>query len=292
MMDQEVLTDPAVAGECNGGFIYLKVNAARGEGPGLVEKHAVEGFPTFVFLGPDGAEVDRQVGYVAKDEFLPLLKDVRAGNTLAALPGKIEKAPEDGALRAAYGKALLRRDRAPEAREHLEKAVALDPREANPSTAESLLALAFLRAMEEHSAAPVRAFLEKHPDGPLAVRAHRALVMNLLQDGDTKGAMASMDFLEGKGALEGQQRCHYAFLLATERKDGAKALAIADDERKKAPEAIHPPMARAFALSALGRHDEAVEQARKALEKAPEDAKGEGEGFLKRLEQARDEAKE
>lgn len=290
-MDREVLADAEVVAFCNGNFVVYRVDPGKGEGPALREKYGAAGDRTFVLLGPDGAVLDRQVGGAPREEFLALLKDIRAGNTFEALPGRIGKAPEDGALRLSYGRALLRRERTAEAREQFEKAVALDPEDAEAGTVEARMALAFLDAEARDSAEPLKAFAAKYAASPWAVPVHRALVRRSMGSHDLDGALASMAFLEDRGVLDLKQRCHYAFLLATEKKEGAKALAIAEDAAKRSPDEVYPLMARAFALSALGRHEEAVATAKEAVEKAPPEMKQEGQGFVERITKARDEAK-
>ncbi len=291
-MDREVSADPAVAAFRDANFVVCRVDAGAGEGPRLREAWGVDGYPTFVFLSPDGKEAERHVGSLSKEEFLALLEDERAGNTYEALPGKIERSPEDGSLRVAYGRRLLFRNLVPEARREFEKAVALDPEDARPWTPDARLRLALIEAQERHSPAPVLAFLEKYGDSPAGPEAQRQMIRHHLRKKDLAAAMGRMGLLEAKGALGLRQRCQYATLLAVEGKDAAGALAIAEDAARKDPEDVRPRMARAFALSALGRHDEAVEAAREAVGKAPEDLRSEGEGMVRRIEEARDEAKE
>jgi tetratricopeptide (TPR) repeat protein len=105
-LDAETFSDPAV-GKLMQGFVNLRVDAEKGEGPDLARRFAVRGFPTLVVVGPDGLEVDRIVGYVPAEVFQDELRRIQSGEgTLAALRKASESAPADVEAGMAYGAKL------------------------------------------------------------------------------------------------------------------------------------------------------------------------------------------
>jgi tetratricopeptide (TPR) repeat protein len=49
--------------------VAKKVHGRQGEGIDLVERYTLRGYPTVIFLEPDGAEIDRITGYRPPDKF-------------------------------------------------------------------------------------------------------------------------------------------------------------------------------------------------------------------------------
>jgi tetratricopeptide (TPR) repeat protein len=52
------------------GFISVRLDAEAGEGPAFVEKHNVVGYPTVLFLTPEGEEIDRIFGSMPVGDFV------------------------------------------------------------------------------------------------------------------------------------------------------------------------------------------------------------------------------
>ncbi len=66
-MDAETYTDSRVINRSES-LVCVKVDGdARGD---LIAKYKVDGYPTIVFLNPDGSEKHRVVGYKGPDDFL------------------------------------------------------------------------------------------------------------------------------------------------------------------------------------------------------------------------------
>lgn len=74
MMDKYTFTNPEVVSYVEQHYIAYKVDAEKGEGPALANKFRIRGYPTTVFLSPQGVEVGRQIGYVDAQQFLALLR--------------------------------------------------------------------------------------------------------------------------------------------------------------------------------------------------------------------------
>ena len=67
-LDAETYGNETVAALLNESFICLKVDAE--EHVDLVEEYDVFGYPTVLFLSPDGEEIGRIAGYEPPDKFL------------------------------------------------------------------------------------------------------------------------------------------------------------------------------------------------------------------------------
>ncbi len=75
-LDKVTYRDPEVIG-LSGSFVSLKLDAEKDpKGPELAEKYGVDGFPTILFLEPDGSLVGRIVGYLPAQDFALRMRKV------------------------------------------------------------------------------------------------------------------------------------------------------------------------------------------------------------------------
>lgn len=74
-MKANVFTDTEVAKYYNSTFINVAVDGEKGEGIELAKKYGVKGYPTFVFLNPDGSLAYQTSGYHNQKKFLELGKN-------------------------------------------------------------------------------------------------------------------------------------------------------------------------------------------------------------------------
>ena len=70
-LDRDVFADERV-GSATKSLVAIRLDAERG-GEKVAEKFRIEGFPTVLFLNPDGEIVSRVNGYVTRDQMLELL---------------------------------------------------------------------------------------------------------------------------------------------------------------------------------------------------------------------------
>jgi len=75
-MKRNVYSDPKVGEFYNKNFINLSIDAEKGEGVEIAKKYGAKGYPTFVFIHPDGSTLLQTRGYHKPDEFLELAKDL------------------------------------------------------------------------------------------------------------------------------------------------------------------------------------------------------------------------
>lgn len=68
-MDATTFKDEEVKSTLRGGFLVLKVNAEKGEGPSLKSKFAVAGYPTFVIVTSSGEQLAKVAGYRSATDF-------------------------------------------------------------------------------------------------------------------------------------------------------------------------------------------------------------------------------
>ena len=88
-------------------MVSVKINAEINKD--LVATYAVRGYPTIVFLNPDGSLRRRIAGFQPPDVFSPILDDVLKSDTeIFALSRQVSATPRDGLLRLDYGRVLAR----------------------------------------------------------------------------------------------------------------------------------------------------------------------------------------
>lgn len=61
-----------------GQFVPIKIDGEKGEGPELVKKHAIDGFPAILFLDSEGNVVHKILGYLPADAFAAEMDAARA----------------------------------------------------------------------------------------------------------------------------------------------------------------------------------------------------------------------
>ncbi len=110
-LDREVFPN-AVVGEAARGLVAVKVDAEAGDGPAVVERYHVVGYPTVLVLRPDGTEIDRIFGYVEPDAFAATLTDFLDGRgTIDVLREQVAAASGDLDLALDLGvRAIVRGD--------------------------------------------------------------------------------------------------------------------------------------------------------------------------------------
>jgi thioredoxin-related protein len=76
-MSRETFPDASVGSYFNKNFINVKLDMEDGgDGSAVAEQFAVNSFPTYLFLSPDGQLAYRSVGYMVPEDFVALGKEV------------------------------------------------------------------------------------------------------------------------------------------------------------------------------------------------------------------------
>ena len=79
MMDQQVYTDPAVAGWMNEHFVNVRLDGECDYGRKYVAEQKLEGYPTMYVFNDDGERISTIVGFKPAEELLLSLKNTGEG---------------------------------------------------------------------------------------------------------------------------------------------------------------------------------------------------------------------
>jgi thioredoxin-related protein len=69
VMDKNVFTNTEVGEKFNASFINYKIDAEKGEGNMLARKYTISGYPTYLFVNPEGDLVYRAIGSMSAAKF-------------------------------------------------------------------------------------------------------------------------------------------------------------------------------------------------------------------------------
>ena len=88
-------------------FVNVHVDAEKGEGKDLAKRYGANGFPTLVMVDAAGEELDRIVGYLPPDKFVPEVERVLRGEgTIPTLRKAAADKPDDLGAAIDLGKKL------------------------------------------------------------------------------------------------------------------------------------------------------------------------------------------
>ena len=106
VLDQKTYNDGRVTALTDR-MVSVKVNAEIDES--VAAFYAVRGYPTIVFLNPDGSLRRRITGFQPPEALSPILEDVLKNDTeIFALSHQVSATPRDGSLRLDYARVLAR----------------------------------------------------------------------------------------------------------------------------------------------------------------------------------------
>lgn len=269
-MERKVLADSVVAGYVDENFIPLRLEvAAPANRTTLRDLRAREDYaPAFVFLGPDGKEVDRVLGAVPKERFLEIVRAVTDGNHFIALKSRAAERPDDYDAQFAYGRRLAERDDSA-ARDVLAKVIALDPNDAKQTTVEARFHLADVTPEPGRTDALAK-FAAAYAASPFALTAQETVAPRLMARGDVAGAIQSFEVLREHDRLD-VWKGDYAHLLAFNGGNAELALRLNDERLAASPNVAEWLDTRAECLSRLGRYDEAIAAEEKAIANTSDD---------------------
>lgn len=113
----------------NKNFVSIKINGKKDAGPELKKQLSVYGYPTIVFVAPDGNEVDRISGWDGNTQnFLATLKAYLAGEgTLKSLLTQYESEPDNLELNSKLAEKYLSRWESSKAVPYFQNILRLDP---------------------------------------------------------------------------------------------------------------------------------------------------------------------
>lgn len=102
-LDAKVLATPEAA-LATSGYLVVRIDGEAGDGPAILERYNVVGYPTLLFLSSDGEEIDRLFGETTLADFTQACRDFPAGKgTLADAEKRFAERPTDFELAHAIG---------------------------------------------------------------------------------------------------------------------------------------------------------------------------------------------
>jgi len=159
-LDKVVYANSEVAEYANEEQINWKIDAEKGEGIELTKRYNVKGFPTIIFIDPDGKEIDRIVGFLKPADFLKVIKDFNNGvNTYGDLTRRLKENPDDATANYLMGKKLFDYMETDRSRQYFEKVLKIDKENASGYTDNAHLYFALLTNDLEG----LKDFSEKYP---------------------------------------------------------------------------------------------------------------------------------
>ncbi len=90
-LESEVLTDRQVREQLDR-LVAVRLDA-EGDGRADAQEFNIESYPTMVFLGPDGEELERIVGYLPPDKLRDEIARIQSGDTFFACLQALKKDP-------------------------------------------------------------------------------------------------------------------------------------------------------------------------------------------------------
>jgi thioredoxin-like negative regulator of GroEL len=274
MLERNTWGNPQV-GQLARPFVSVRVDAEKGEGVALARRFGVRGYPTIVFLSPDGREVHRESGYVPPSAFPAVVRTALEKLGSEAVAALADAVPEDLSLQLQAARVLARQKQTGQAAALVERAAQLAARQGPDAEAETLLARAWvarLQARPDLERQHLEDFLGRHPAHEAAGDVRASLAQALEAAGDLARALelhreAARQRPESVAVLNG-----FAWFCATHR------LAL-DEALPAALQAVQLSSGSAGVLDTLaevhharGEHEQALAVIEQAIENAPEDA--------------------
>ena len=164
----------------------MKIDAEKGEGVKLADRYNISGYPTTVFLKPDGTEIDRIVGYLPTEKFLAEIQRIQQGsNTYLSLEKAVREDPDDVGTLLSFARKV--ESRGGEGSRALRLWQRVDSLSAPQAGADTLarFKIAEYRSTNSNRPGPLRDFLEEHPGSAFQVEARRALIRIYRKLGET-----------------------------------------------------------------------------------------------------------
>jgi thioredoxin-like negative regulator of GroEL len=275
-LDREVFVRPEV-GQATRDLVPIRVDADQPAGKAVVERYHVVGFPTLLLLDPNGAEVDRIMGFLEAPELVKALADLRSGKgTLAALEAELTKTPDDLVKLAEVARRNAIRGNLERAQSQTDRVLALDPKGAlgeAPRTQFELATSGYLRLGTD--VARARALLEdlvkRFPDSPVVARVPMAMARVAVKQGDPLLARQRLDALLAKPDPKADVANSIAWFCFREGFERAWGIEVARAGLKRAPDNAGLWDTLAELLHATGDTKGAIEAETNAAKLDPKD---------------------
>lgn len=259
----------------------MRIDAEKGEGVDLAKKYNVRGYPTTVFVNPEGEEIDRIVGYLPTDEFLQELKRINEGkNTYSSLREKAMESPENiEVLKAFAGKIEQRNQQSDKALELWKRIATL----AESNSSDMLLAeykIAEYQSITTQSPEPLLKYINEYPETENQIQAYLQVMQIYRNNDETGKEVETFREFVNKAVEQGNLSVNllnsYAWRMAeleTNLEDALEKikLAVANLENAGAEQRAQVKDTHAEVLWKMGRTENAVEIIEECIALQPED---------------------
>jgi tetratricopeptide (TPR) repeat protein len=249
--------------------VSIKVNAEKGEGPGLARKFGVKGFPTLLVVDSRGEELDRFSGFRKPADFIAELKPILDGRSFGAFKKRLAKNPADF-------DAALQLGRRYEARQNLSEANKLYQRVAQATDAPANLRglaegrLVLLRFLQDGNVEPLKAHLDKYIETDDVADHAMHVLQQAMAANDTPTVVKAGDYLLAHGHSENARLLNaYAWYLSMQGIQLKRALEFAQKAVKLSPDDSYILDTLAEAQARNGMPQEAIKTAERAVKHAP-----------------------
>jgi thioredoxin-like negative regulator of GroEL len=277
-LEENVFTLAKVGDRIRDGFVAVKLDAEKDQGPELTERYRVQAYPTLLVLDANGVEMGRMVEVADADELLDgLTKIAGGGDPLAALKEAAEAAPDDleARYRLALGYALAaRRDEAEAAYAAI---LAADPDNAEGYAAKALynrasFLVANIDGDLEGAVAGYRDLQARFPKSREAVRAHRSIGRQLHKLGRSDEAIASLEAMIAADPADVTLKASYGWFSFRQRCQPAAGLKAVEAGLEAEPDNAELHYLRAELAHLVGDDALARTSMRRAAELEPKTA--------------------
>lgn len=76
LLEKNIFPQPEIRDFYNKTFINTHIDMEKGEGPAIAQKYMIRSYPSLLFINGDGEVVQKALGYMNKEDFLALGKEV------------------------------------------------------------------------------------------------------------------------------------------------------------------------------------------------------------------------
>lgn len=257
------------------------MDAEKGEGVELRKRYNISGFPTTVYVNPDGTEIDRLVGYAPPDEFLAISQDYRANkNTLDDFLTRLQSDPENPELHYQVGQKYVERGQNEDGARHFNNILEITAEDAHEFVPRARFGLIDMKvtaarraesdsvrtSLYQAATDQLKDFIQSYPDHELIEKAYYSLIRCYQRQEKTEDVVTS--YRQAVQALPDNAGLHngFAWFLAEQDLALDEALAIGQKAVKLDPENPQILDTLAEVHYKRGEFDQAIDVILKAIE--------------------------
>lgn len=293
-LDARTYTDNAVASYLNAQVVPIKIDAEKGEGVDIAKKHAIRGYPTTLLINTDGEEIDRIVGFVPPEKFLPdITAMIKGENTLQAVRAELKAKPGDPETHYRAAQKFASRFESDIASEQYQKLLELDPNNSLGHNEEARFEVAVVTLRQARKPDALVAFIRDYPSSARLSQAYATLFQTYLRMKDsTQAETYFRRYIEREPQDAGAMN-NFAWESSTQKTNlefasevAAKAVALAQKDGERAMY-LDTQANVEFARGNIERAIALEERALNLLADAPAKARKEYEETLAKFRDAR-----